>query len=140
MSVLWPVFYFLTLLASLIWLLHEEITQEHVNCRYEWKLHQDSLDQCRSKSWQWSEISLNANHYRSMPINSNQFLSMPVNAGSIMLDLALIGIDQHESTLGSMPEYWLALVIDRKSPGYMHWNYNIVLNWPCVFFQVCVLF
>ncbi len=160
---------------------------------YQKKSWQDSLDhcpmpinvdQCRSKSWHWSEMSLNADHCRSMPINSSQFFSIPINAdqcqsmpdqsisktlvdflelfmtnadqcrsmlininwyrcwsiqinadhcwslpintdqcrsmsinaGSILLDLALIGIERNWSTLGSMPEFWSALI------GIWHWS------------------
>ena len=46
-----------------------------------------NADQCRSKSWHWSEMSLNRNW----------------------------------STLGSMPEYWSALGIDRGSPVKPEW-------------------
>ena len=83
--------------------------------------HQDSLDQCRSKSWHWSEMPLNADHCQSILINSSQCWSMPINssdqcwtmpinARSILLDLALISIETN------WEENWLALIgIDR------HW-------------------
>ncbi len=45
--------------------------------------------QCRSKSWHWSEMPLNADHCRSMVINWNRSTSW---------------------TLGSMPEFWWALI------------------------------
>ncbi len=51
-------------------------------------------DQNNAKSWHWSKIPLNANNCR------------------------LISIDQNWSTLGSMPEFWLALGIDPGSPEY----------------------
>ena len=76
--------------------------------------------------------ALHRNWYqcRSMPSNADQYRSMPINARSIVLDLALIGIDQHWSTLiridrnrsaligidqnwsalGSMPGLWSALI------------------------------
>ncbi len=88
-----------------------------------------NADQCRS-------MPINADQCRSMSINVDQCRSMSINARSILLDLALIGIDRHWSelreiernwsaligndrnwsALGSMPEFWSVLIgIDR------HW-------------------
>ncbi len=65
-------------------------------------------DQCRSKSWHWSEMVLNADHCRSILINSSQCWSWHWSA--------LIGIDRNWLTLGSMPQFWPAMGIDRGSP------------------------
>ncbi len=64
-----------------------------------------NADQCRSKSWHWSEMPLNANHCRSMPINSDQFLSMPINA-----NLALIGIERNWEELIGIDRHWSELI------------------------------
>ncbi len=58
--------------------------------------------QCRSKSWHWSEMPLNADHRRSIPLNADQ--------------CRLRGIDRNWSTLGSMPEFWSTLI------GIGHWS------------------
>ncbi len=84
--------------------------------------------QCRSKSWHWSEMSLNANQFWSIPLNADQCRSMPdqgiiktclINSAWSGIDRhweELIGIDRNWSTLGSMPEFWSALI------GIGHWS------------------
>ncbi len=72
---------------------------------------QDSPDQCPSKSWHWSETSLNADHCQSIPINSSdrhwsELIDIGINAR------ILICIDRH----------WSALGIDRGSPVNAHWS------------------
>ncbi len=65
---------------------------------------------CRSKSWHWSEMSLERNWSE------------------------LIGIDRNWTTLGSMPEFWSALI------GIGHWSrescslltHKSATSWFCV--------
>ena len=74
-----------------------------------------------------------------MPVNTAQCRSMLINAGSILLDLALFGIDRHWSELiridwhwdqcQNFDRHWSVLGIDRGSPVYInciHWL--ILLN------------
>ena len=88
-----------------------------------------NTDQCRSKSWHWSKMPLNADHCWSMPINSDQFLSTHfMNAGSILLDLALIGIERNWSEL---IDIWINARILNSIER--HWSGESCITYPFQF-------
>ncbi len=57
----------------------------------------------------YSWIKQNCYQCWSMPINADQCRSMQINAGSILLDLALVGIDRHWEELIGIDRHWSAL-------------------------------
>ena len=75
-----------------------------------------TADQYQLKSRHWSEISLNADHC-GLRININRHLE------------ELIGIERNWSTLGSMAEFWSALI------GIGHWSREFCVHkwkhWKC---------
>ncbi len=60
--------------------------------------------QCRSKSWHWSEMPLNADQFLSMPRGINRNWSL------------LIKIDRHWDQCQNFDWHWSELVIDQGSP------------------------
>ncbi len=67
-----------------------------------------NADQCRSQSWHWSEMSLNADHCRNWS--------------------ALIGIDRHWDQCQDFDRHWSALI------GIGHWSRESCNHGWCNFF------
>ena len=63
-----------------------------------------NVDQCRSKSWHWSEMSLNADHCL------------------IWHWSALIGIDRHWDQCQNFERHWSTLGIDWGNPDHNRWS------------------
>ena len=73
-----------------------------------------NADQCRSVPIKIMALIRNVSQCQSLPIIADQCRSIPLNSSQFREEL--IGIDRNWSTLGSMPEFWLALI------GIGHWS------------------
>ncbi len=96
--------------------------------------------QCRSKSWHWSEMPLNASQYRLIPINSSQ-CRIKATCRSMLDQFCLIwhwseliGIDRHWDQCQNSDRHWSASGINRGSPAYLE-GWPEYLYWPCLYFS-----
>ena len=80
-----------------------------------------NADQCRSMPIKIMALIRNVSQCRSLPIIADQCRSMPINADqcrSMPIKIMALIRNVSQSTLGSMPEFWAALI---GLIGIGHW-------------------